>query len=103
MESWPGREMRVQTVLAASLEQATRELAFEATQPFALQAKRTQRERVMKANQLAELRQLSEKPRPLELQEPQQLAMSPLLASRSGRRAPVSFAPIQPPSIPLRD
>jgi hypothetical protein len=98
MESWPGEEMRVKMVLAASLEPATRELAFEATQLFELQAKRTQRERAMKANLLVELRQVWEKP---ELRKPP--VMPPLGASRSGRQARVSSAPIQPPSIPLRD
>jgi hypothetical protein len=31
MESWPGQEKRVQMVLAAPIEEATQELAFEAT------------------------------------------------------------------------
>jgi hypothetical protein len=42
--------MRVQMVLPVSLEQATRELAFEATQPFGMPAKRMQRERALKAS-----------------------------------------------------
>jgi hypothetical protein len=99
MESWPGQEKRVQTMQAAPLA--------EATQRFELQAKRTQRERALKANQLAELRQLSENPPPLEEPERQnpreRLAMSPRLAWRSGRPALVSFAPGQRPSIPSPD
>jgi hypothetical protein len=101
MESWPGQEKRVQMVLAAPIEEATPELAFEATQRFDLQVKRTQREQALKASQLAGLRQLSENPRPLE--EPERLAMSLLLAWRSGRQALVSFAPGQPLSIPSPD
>jgi hypothetical protein len=96
MESWPEQEKRVQMVLAAPIEQATPELAFEATQRFELQAKRA-----LKVNQLAELRQVWENRRPLE--EPGRLAKSLLLARRSGRRPLVSFAPGQPLSIPLRD
>jgi len=93
MESWPGQEKRVQIGLAVRLE--------EATQRFELQVKRTQRERALKANQLAELRQLSENPLPLE--EPERLAMSLLPAWRSGRQALVSFASGQPLSIPSPD
>jgi hypothetical protein len=107
MESWLGQEKRVQTMPAARLAEATPELAFGATQRFELQAKRTQRERALKANQLAELRQLSENPPPLEEPERQnpreRLAMSPLPAWRSGRQELVSFAPGQPPSIPSPD
>ena len=91
----------MQMVLAAPIEEATPELAFEATQRFDLQVKRTQREQALKASQLAGLRQLSENPRPLE--EPERLAMSLLLAWRSGRQALVSFAPGQPLSIPSPD
>ena len=101
MESWPGQEKRVQMVLAAPIEEATLELAFEATQRFEPQAKRTQRERALTASQLAELRQVWENRRPLE--EPERLAMSLLLAWRSGRQALGSFAPGQPLSIPLPD
>jgi len=61
MESWPGQEKRVRILLAAPLAEAIRELAFEATQPFDLPAKRTQRERTLKASQPAEPRQVSEK------------------------------------------
>ena len=89
------------TVQAAPLEEATRQLGFEATQRFDLQVKRTQREQALRASQLAELRQVWENRRPLE--EPQRLAMSLLLAWRSGRQTLVSFAPGQPLSIPLRD
>jgi len=60
MESWPGQEKRVQMVQTAPLAEATRELVFEATQPFEA-AKRTQREPALKASQLAEPRQVSEK------------------------------------------
>jgi len=93
MESWPGQEKRVQTLQAAPLAKAM--------QRFELQAKRTRRERELTANQLAELRQLSEKPRPLE--EPEHLALSPPLAWRWGRQALVSFAPVQPLSTPSPD
>jgi hypothetical protein len=61
MESWPGQEKRVRILLAAPLAEATRELAFEATQPFDLPVKRTQRERTLKASWLAEPRQVLEK------------------------------------------
>jgi hypothetical protein len=61
MESWPGQEKRVQMVLTAPLAEATREPVLEATQPFELPAKRTQRQRTLKASQRAEPRQLSEK------------------------------------------
>jgi hypothetical protein len=44
--------------MTAPLEEATREPAFEATQPFEA-AKRTQREPALKASQLAEPRQVS--------------------------------------------
>jgi len=50
---------------------------------------------------LAALRQVWENRRPVE--EPERLAMSLLLAWRSGRQALVSFAPGQPLSIPLPD
>ena len=99
MESWPGQEKRVQMVLAAPIEEATPEPAFEATQRFDQQVKRTQRERALTPSQLAELRQVWENRRPLE--EPERMAMSLLLAWRSGRQALVSFAPGQPLSIPL--
>ena len=46
--------------MTAPLEEATREPAFEATQPFEPPAKRTQREPALKASQLAEPRQVSE-------------------------------------------
>ena len=46
--------------MTAPLEEATREPAFEAMQPFEA-AKRTQREPALKASQLAEPRQVSEK------------------------------------------
>ena len=61
MESWPGQEKRVQMVQTAPLAEATRELAFEATQPFQLPAKQTQRELALMASQLAEPRQVSAK------------------------------------------
>jgi hypothetical protein len=61
MESWPGQEKRVQMVQTAPQAEATRELAFEATQPFELPAKQTQRERALMASQLAEPRQVSAK------------------------------------------
>ena len=83
----------MQMVPAASLEQAT--------QPFELQAKRMQRERALKASPLVELRQVWEKPEPRN--RPERLVMPPRRAWRSGRQALVSFAPIQPPSIPLHD
>jgi hypothetical protein len=50
----------VQTLLVALLA-ATRELVLKARQPFELAAKRTQRERTLKASQPAEPRQVSEK------------------------------------------
>ena len=61
MESWMGREKWMQMVLTAPLA--------EATQPFELPAKRTRRERTLKASRSAEPRQVSEK-RP----EPEKLA-----------------------------
>ena len=61
MESWPGQERRVQMVLTATLAEATREPVLEATQPFELRAKRTQRERLLKVSQLSEPRHVSEK------------------------------------------
>lgn len=61
MESWPGQEKRMQMVLTVPLAEVTRHLAFEATQPFELPAKLTQRERTLKASQPAEPRQVSEK------------------------------------------
>jgi hypothetical protein len=61
MESWPGQANWVQMVLAVPRAEATRKLAFEATQPFDLPAKRTQRARALKAGQLAEPRQVSAK------------------------------------------
>src|SRR4029077_16842840 len=71
MESWPGQEKRVQTMQAAPLAEAP------------------QRERALRANELAELRQLWETPPPLEEPERQnpreRPAMSPRLAWRSGR------------------
>ena len=82
-------------MLDASLEQATQELAFE------LPAKRMQREQALKASPLVELRQVWEKPEPRN--RPERLVMPPRRAWRSGRQALVSFAPIQPPSIPLHD
>jgi hypothetical protein len=51
----------VQTLLVALLAKATRELVLKARQPFELAAKRTQRERTLKASQPAEPRQVSEK------------------------------------------
>src|SRR4029077_6309979 len=82
MESWPGQEKRVQTMQAAPLAEARR--------GFGRQAKRTQRERALKANQLAELRQLSENPPPLEEPERQnpreRLGVSPRLGGEIGRR-----------------
>ena len=93
--------------MLVSLQQATPELALEATQQFAPPAKRMQQERMLKASQLAEPRLISERPRVLEEPERpnplERLVMSPLLAWRSGPQALVSFAPIQPQSIPLRD
>ena len=53
MESWMGPEKWMQMVLTAPLA--------EARQPFELAAKRTQRERTLKASQPAEPRQVSEK------------------------------------------
>ena len=47
--------------MTAPLEEATREPAFEATQPFQLPAKQTQREWALMASQLAEPRQVSAK------------------------------------------
>jgi len=61
MESWPGQEKRAQMVQTAPLAEATRELVFEATQPFELPAKQTQRERALMASRLAEPRQVSAK------------------------------------------
>ncbi len=61
MESWPGQENWVQMMLTATLAEATRELVFEATQPFELPAKQTQRERALMASRLAEPRQVSVK------------------------------------------
>jgi hypothetical protein len=90
-----------QVGMPVSLELATRELAFEARQRFEPPAKQTQQERMLKASRLAELRQVWEKPRALE--ELERLATPLLLAWRSGRQALVSFAPIQPLLIPLRD
>jgi hypothetical protein len=95
MESWPGQEKRVQMVLAAPIEEATPELAFEAAQRFHLQVKRA-----LTASQLAELRQVWENRRPLE--ELERPAMSRLLVWRSGRQALVSFAPVQPQLMPSR-
>ena len=51
----------MQTLLVALLAKATRELVLKARQPFELAAKRTQRERTLKASQPAEPRQVSEK------------------------------------------
>ena len=51
----------MQMVQTAPLAEATRELVFEATQPFELPAKQTQRERALMASQLAEPRQVSAK------------------------------------------
>jgi hypothetical protein len=90
-----------QVGMPVSLEQATRELAFEARQRFEPPAKQTQQERMSKASRLAELRQVWEKPRALE--ELERLATPLLLAWRSGRQALVFFAPGQPLLIPLRD
>jgi hypothetical protein len=61
MESWPGQENWVQMMLTATLAEATRKPVLEATQPFELRAKRTQRERPLKVSQLAEPRQVSVK------------------------------------------
>ena len=60
MESWPGQEKRLQTVLTGTLAETTRELAFEVTQPFELVAKRMQQEQPLKASQPAGPRQVSE-------------------------------------------
>ena len=60
MESWPGQEKRLQTVLTGTLAETTRELAFEVTQPFELVAKRMQQEEPLKASQPAGPRQVSE-------------------------------------------
>jgi hypothetical protein len=60
MESWPGQEKRLQTVLTGTLAETTRELAFEVTQPFELAAKRMQQEQPLKASQPAGPRQVSE-------------------------------------------
>jgi hypothetical protein len=61
MESWPEQENWVQMVLPAQLA--------EATQLLELPAKRIQRERALKASQLAEPRQVSAKrPEPLKWQ-----------------------------------
>jgi len=49
----------MQMALTAPLEEPTREPAFEAAQTFELQAKRTQRERTLKASQPAEPPQVS--------------------------------------------
>jgi len=61
MESWPEQENWVQMVLPAQRAEATRKLAFEATQPFELPAKQTQREQALMASQLAEPCQVSAK------------------------------------------
>jgi len=61
MESWPEQENWVQMVLPGQRRaEATRELAFEVTQPFELAAKRMQQEQPLKASQPAGPRQVSE-------------------------------------------
>jgi hypothetical protein len=60
MESWSAEVKWMEMVLSASLAKTTWELVLEATQRVELAARQTQRERALKASQLAGRHQVSE-------------------------------------------